>query len=133
MDYKRQTAVLSAIFVLVGMMFLVPSGTEKALAKALAMTLSLGVSPFGGKIGSDGTLHIELYGVLRSEGLGIDGATIHITGIGEGKQLTVTTNQFGGYFTTTELAPGTYHIHAYFPGDATHISASATRTVTVTS
>ncbi len=32
MDYKGQTAVLSVIFVLVGMVFLVPAVTEKALA-----------------------------------------------------------------------------------------------------
>jgi hypothetical protein len=32
MDYKRQTTVLSVVFVLVGMMFLVPAITEKALA-----------------------------------------------------------------------------------------------------
>src|SRR5215467_990200 len=33
MDYKGQTAVLSAIFVFVGMMFLVPAITERALAR----------------------------------------------------------------------------------------------------
>src|SRR5215469_16172878 len=32
MDYKRQTAVLSSIFVVVGMIFLVPAITQKALA-----------------------------------------------------------------------------------------------------
>src|SRR5215831_2716222 len=32
MDFKGQTAALSAVFVLVGMMFLVPAITEKALA-----------------------------------------------------------------------------------------------------
>jgi hypothetical protein len=32
MDFKGQTAVLSAVFVLVGMVFLVPAITEKALA-----------------------------------------------------------------------------------------------------
>ncbi|HYA82733.1 MAG TPA: hypothetical protein VEH06_04700 [Candidatus Bathyarchaeia archaeon] len=32
MDYKRQTTVLSVIFVLVGIMFLVPAITQKALA-----------------------------------------------------------------------------------------------------
>jgi hypothetical protein len=32
MDYKRQTTVLSIIFVLVGMVFIVPAMTEKALA-----------------------------------------------------------------------------------------------------
>jgi hypothetical protein len=133
MNYKGQTTVLSAVFVLVGMMFLVPAITEKALAKASAMTLSLGVSPFGGKIGSAGTLHTQLYGVLRSEGLGIGGATIHITGTGEGKQFTLTTNEFGGYSTFADLAPGTHAIQAYSPGDATHTSASATETITVTS
>ena len=33
MDYKGQTAVLLSIFVLVGMMFLVPAVTERALAR----------------------------------------------------------------------------------------------------
>jgi hypothetical protein len=78
-------------------------------------------------------LHTQLYGVLRSEGLGICGATIHITGTGEGKQFTVITNEFGGYSTFADLAPGTHAIQAYFPGDATHSSASATETITVTS
>jgi hypothetical protein len=36
MHYKRQTAVLSVMFVLVGMMFLVPAMTEKALASIAA-------------------------------------------------------------------------------------------------
>jgi hypothetical protein len=35
MDFKGQTAVLSAILVLVGMIFLVPVITEKALAKVI--------------------------------------------------------------------------------------------------
>jgi hypothetical protein len=75
-------------------------------------------------------LHTQLYGVLRSEGLGICGATIHITGTGEGKQFTVITNEFGGYST---FAPDTHAIQAYFPGDATHSSTSATETITGTS
>jgi hypothetical protein len=33
MDYKRQTAVLSVMFVLLGLMFLVPAITEKAQAR----------------------------------------------------------------------------------------------------
>jgi hypothetical protein len=37
MDFKRQTAVLPAIFVLVGMFFLVPAITEKALATVHAI------------------------------------------------------------------------------------------------
>jgi hypothetical protein len=36
MHYKRQTTVLSVIFVLVGMMFLVPVITEKAMAQLVA-------------------------------------------------------------------------------------------------
>ena len=61
----------------------------------------------------------------------VGGATIHITGTGEGKQFTVTTNEFGSYSTFVDLAPGTHEIQAYFPGDATHTSSSATRVVTV--
>jgi hypothetical protein len=36
MDYKRQTAALSVMFVLVGMMFIVPAITEKAMAQLVA-------------------------------------------------------------------------------------------------
>ena len=80
-----------------------------------------------------GTLPVSLSGKLTSEGSPVDGATIHITGTGEGKQFTVTTNQFGSYSSQVSLAPGTHEIQAYFPGDATHTSSSATRVVTVTS
>jgi hypothetical protein len=46
MDYKGQTAIFSAIFVLVGMMLLVPTGTEKALAAIHAVaTGTCGASP----------------------------------------------------------------------------------------
>jgi len=111
--------------------------TKQAFAKT-SPSLSLGVSPFGGKVGSAGTLHTQLYGYLTQleEGsrLGIGGATIHITGTGEGKQFTVTTNEFGFYSTFADLAPGTHEIQAYFPGDGHHMaSASATETITVTS
>lgn len=41
MDYKRQTTVLSVIFVLVGMMFLFPAISEKALARTSATAYSL--------------------------------------------------------------------------------------------
>ncbi|MFZ0510377.1 MAG: hypothetical protein WAM14_02115, partial [Candidatus Nitrosopolaris sp.] len=76
---------------------------------------------------------VSLSGKLTSEGSQVDGATIHITGTGEGKQFTVTTNQFGSYISQVSLGPGTHTIEAYFPGDATHTSSSATRVVTVTS
>jgi hypothetical protein len=39
-DYKRQTTVLSVIFVLVGMMLVVPAMTEKAHASILASAIS---------------------------------------------------------------------------------------------
>jgi len=116
------------------------SSTKQAFAVASpreegSPSLSLETRDFGagGKVGSAGTLHTQLYGVLRSEGLGIGGAIIHITGTGEGKQFTVTTNEFGGYSTFADLAPGTHGIQAYFPGDATHTSALATETITITS
>jgi hypothetical protein len=40
MDYRRRTTVLSVMFVLVGMMFLVPAMTEKALATIDATAIS---------------------------------------------------------------------------------------------
>jgi hypothetical protein len=96
-------------------------------------SLSLGAFPNKGMVGSAGTLRVSLSGKLTSEGSPVDGATIHITGTGEGKQFTVTTNEFGSYNTFVDLAQGTHEIQAYFPGDATHTSSSATRVVAVTS
>ena len=40
MDYKRQTTVLSVMFVLVGMMFLASAITEKAQAKTIGSAIS---------------------------------------------------------------------------------------------
>ena len=109
------------------------SSTKQAFAQATSTSLSLGAFPNKGKVGSTGTLRVSLSGKLTSDGSPVDAATIHIGGTGEGKQLTVTTNEFGSYSTFADLAPGTHEIQAYFPGDATHTSSSATRTVTVTS
>ena len=107
--------------------------SQQTFAQANPASLSLGAFPNKGKVGSAGTLRVSLSGKLTSEGSEVDGATIHITGTGEGKQFTVTTNEFGSYSTFADLAPGTHEIQAYFPGDATHTSSSTTRVVTVTS
>ena len=107
--------------------------TKQAFAQMTSTSLTLGAFPNKGKVGSTGTLRVSLSGKLTSEGSPVDAATIHITGTGEGKQFTVTTNEFGSYSTSADLAPGTHEIHAYFPGDATHTSSSATRTVTADS
>jgi len=96
-------------------------------------SLSLGAFPNKGKVGSSDTLRVSLSGKLTSEGSEVGGATIHITGTGEGKQFTVTTNEFGSYSTFVDLVPGTHVIHAYFPADGYHKSANATKTITVTS
>lgn len=109
------------------------SSTNQTFAQAKPTSLSLGAFPNKGKVGSAGTLRVSLSGKLTSEGSEVGGATIHITGTGEGKQFTVTTNEFGSYSTFVDLPPGTHEIQAYFPGDATHTSSSATRVVTVTS
>ena len=108
------------------------SSTNQAFANT-STSLSLGAFPNKGKVGSAGTLRVSLSGKLTSEGSEVGGAAIHITGTGEGKQFTVTTNEFGSYSTFVDLAPGTHEIQAYFPGDVTHTSSSATRVVTVTS
>src|SRR5215831_8219521 len=94
-----------------------------------ATSLSLGAFPNNGKVSSAGTLRVSLSGKLTSEGSEVGGATIHITGTGQGKQFTVTTNEFGSYSTFVDLASGTHDIQAYFPGDATHTSSSATKVV----
>jgi hypothetical protein len=44
MDYMGQTTVLSVIFVLVGMMFLVPVMTEKALGRIEVFIASVKLS-----------------------------------------------------------------------------------------
>lgn len=107
--------------------------TKQAFAQMTSTSLTLGAFPNKGKVGSTDTLRVSLSGKLTSEGSPVDAATIHITGTGEGKQSTVTTNEFGSFSTSADLAPGTHEIHAYFPGDATHTSSSATRTVTAAS
>jgi hypothetical protein len=89
-------------------------------------SLSLDASPNKGKVGPAGYLVITLSGKLTSEGSPVDGATIHLL------FETLTTNKFGAYSTLTDIAPGTHKIKAYFPGDATHESSSATTVVTVT-
>ncbi|MGC2570346.1 MAG: carboxypeptidase-like regulatory domain-containing protein [Candidatus Nitrosopolaris sp.] len=78
-----------------------------------------------------GTLPVSLFGKLTSDHSPVDGASIIITGTGEGKQFSVTTNQFGSYGSQVSLGPGTHKIEAYFAGDSDHTSSSATRVVTV--
>ena len=105
--------------------------SQQAFAQANPTSLSLGAFPNKGKVGSAGTLRVSLSGKLTSEGSEVGGATIHITGTGEGKQFSVTTNQFGSYGSQVSLGPGTHIIKAHFAGDSDHTSSSATRVVTV--
>jgi len=109
------------------------SSTKQAFAQVTSTSLTLGAFPNKGRVGSSGTLPVSLSGKLTSEGSPVDAATIHISGTGEGKDFTVTTNEFGSYSTSVHIAPGTHQINAYFPGDATHTSSSATRVVTADS
>ena len=88
------------------------SSTNQAFGQATSTSLSLGAFPNKGKVGSAGTLRVSLSGKLTSEGSPVDAATIHITGTGEGKQFTVTTNEFGSYSTFVDLASGTHEIQA---------------------
>jgi len=106
--------------------------TNHALAQAKPTILSLGSSPTSGHVGAHtGTLAVSLFGKLTSDHSPIGGASIIITGTGEGKQFSVTTNQFGSYSTSTHQGLGTHKIEAYFAGDSEHTSSSATRVVTV--
>ena len=93
-------------------------------------TLSLASFPRTGTVGSDGTLPVNLLGELKCGDSGISGATVIITGIDENSN-DVITNEMGKYSLQVRLGPGEYALQAYFAGDETHISASATKTLKV--
>ena len=106
------------------------SSINHVFAQAKPTILS-GSSPTSGHVGAHtGTLPVSLFGKLTSDHSPVDGASITLTGTGEGTKH-LTTNQFGSYSTVTHLSPSTHKIEAYFAGDATHTSSSATRVVTV--
>jgi hypothetical protein len=92
---------------------------------------SITSSATGGYVGAHtGTLPVSLFGKLTSDHSPVDGASIIITGTGEGKQFSVTTNQFGSYGSQVSLGPGTHIIRA-LAGDSDNTLSSATRVVTV--
>ena len=104
------------------------SSINHVFAQAKPTILSLGSSPTSGHVGAHtGTL----FGKLTSDHSPVKGASIIITGTGEGKQFSVITNQFGSYGSQVSLDPGTHIIKANFAGDNDHTSSSATRVVTV--
>ncbi|MGA9150967.1 MAG: carboxypeptidase-like regulatory domain-containing protein [Candidatus Nitrosopolaris sp.] len=105
------------------------SSANQAFAQAKSTILSLGSSPTRHVDANTDTL--PLFGKLTSDHSPVDGASIIITGTGEGKQFSVTTNQLGSYSTFTHLGPGTHKIEAYFAGNSDHTSSTATRVVTV--
>ena len=108
------------------------SSTNQTFAQAKATILSLGSSPTRGHVGAhSGTLPVNLFGKLTSDHSPVKGASIIITGTGEGKQFSVITNQFGSYGSQVSLGSGTHIIKANFAGDSDHTSSSATRIVTV--
>jgi hypothetical protein len=94
------------------------SSANQAFAQAKSTILSLGSSPTRHVDANTDTL--PLFGKLTSDHSPVDGASIIITGTGEGKQFSVTTNQLGSYSTFTHLGPGTHKIEAYFAGDSDH-------------
>jgi len=93
-------------------------------------TLSFASFPRTGTVGTSGFLHVNLLGELKCGDSGIDGATVIISGIDEGTRDAIT-NELGKYSLPVTLGPGEYELQAYFAGDATHISASATNTLQV--
>jgi hypothetical protein len=93
-------------------------------------TLSLSSNPRGGTVASGSTLPVYLLGELKCGDSAVGGATVIISGIDENSE-NVVTDEFGKYSLGVQLSPEEYTIQAYFAGDAEHISASATRTITV--
>src|SRR5215467_4323002 len=105
---------VAGILMMLAILVTIPS-TNHVFAQAKTTILSLGSSPTSGHVGAHtGTLPVSLFGKLTSDGSPVDGASIMITGTGEGKQFSVTTNQFGSYSTVTHLSPSTHKIEAYF-------------------
>jgi hypothetical protein len=93
-------------------------------------TLSLDSSPRTGTVSTSGFLQVNLFGELICGDSGIGGATVIISGIDQGTR-DVITDEIGKYSSQARLGPGEYELQAYFAGDATHISASATMTLQV--
>lgn len=108
------------------------SSTNQALAQTKPTTLTLAAYPNGGRVGATtGKLPVSLFGKLTSEGSDVGGASITLTGTGEGTKH-LTTDQFGSYSTSTWLEPGTHTIEAHYAGDSDHESSSATKVITAT-
>jgi hypothetical protein len=127
------TSVIAAVTV-AGILMLAILATISSTNQAFAepTILSLGSSPTSGHVGAHtGTLPVSLFGKLTSDHSPVDGASIMINGTGEGKQISVTTNQVGSYGSQVSLGIGTLKIEAYFAGDNEHKSSSAIRVVTV--
>ena len=116
--------------------FSVLSMTSLSVNQALAQmaqcqtTLSLSSNPMGGTVAPGGTLPVFLLGELKCGDSSIGGATIMISGIDNNIE-NVITDEFGKYSLGVHLIPGEYSVQAYFAGDETHVSASASRTITV--
>lgn len=92
--------------------------------------LSLTSNPRSGTVASGSTLPVVLLGELKCGDAVIGGADIVITGIDDNSN-NVQTNENGKYSLSVRLSPGVYNIEAYFAGDDTHSSASASKTITV--
>jgi hypothetical protein len=128
--------VVAAILMLA--ILTVISSTNQAFAQAKFTTISLGANPNGGNVGCNTrTLPISLSGTLKSEGSGVDGATIRFGGaiIGggtaEGLPGSATTDSGGHYGIQVRLGPGTHMITAIYTGDSDHRSSSVTTTITI--
>lgn len=104
------------------------SSANQAFAQAKATSLSLAAYPQSGRY----PVRVSFSGQLTSEGSGVGGATIQITVTGEeDMKIGAPTNETGGYWGYVEVNQGTHKIEAYFPGDSTHTSSSATKTIQV--
>lgn len=92
--------------------------------------LTLSSNPNGGTVASGSMLPVYLLGELKCGESIIGGANIIITGLDDNSN-NIQTNENGKYSLSVLLSPGIYNIEAYFAGDNTHSSASATKTITV--
>lgn len=122
---------LSVILTVVGIMTLCLIATKPLTNQADAATacdLTIKADPGSGSLARGESIGQHLSGKLSCDGKGLEGATIHITGL-SGSHSVKTDNTGEWKYTFLAEAGKSYTIHATFDGDSNHSKASAETTI----
>lgn len=122
---------ISMILTVVGIMALCLIAMKPLTNHAVAATacnLTIKADPGSGSLAVGESIGQHLSGNLSCDGKGLDGATIHITGLSSSQS--VKTDSTGEWkYTFLANAGKSYTIHATFDGDSGHSKASAETTI----